>query len=124
MRIAFMAMAVVLVCVGVAIVLIAGEASSTQANADAQRKANDDLRQELQCRAVPTLAFDKEQAKLDALIAEGLAEVAAGAFDDPLKFAKDIQAQVAKVNATLQAREASLTECAVEVSDATTTSGD
>jgi hypothetical protein len=114
MKIAFLAMAVVLVCVGVAIVLIAGEASRTQTNADSQRVANEQLRQEIQCRAVPTLEYDKASAGLDALIAEGLGQVALGEFSDPDAFAAEITAQVAEVRKTLVAREESLVTCAAE----------
>jgi hypothetical protein len=125
LRISFMAMAVVLVCVGVAIVLIAGEASRTQTNADEQRQANEELRIEIQCRAVPTLEYDKASSKLDALIAEGLGQVAVGAFEDPDAFAAEITAQVAEVRKTLVLREESLTTCAAEGdAHAATTSGD
>ena len=111
LRIAFMAMAVVLVCISIISVLIAIEASRTQVNADEQRRANEELRQELQCRAAPVLVYDRESSKLDAMIAEGLANIASGEFNDPDAFAEEIRTQVTTVNESLDKREAAITVC-------------
>lgn len=114
MRIAFLAMAVVLVCISIISVLIAVEATRTQANADEQRQANEELRRELQCRAVPVLTFDRESSKLSALIAEGLAGVATGEFNDGDAFAEELRTQVNIVNKSLDARESAITDCSLD----------
>jgi hypothetical protein len=122
-RVVTLALAVVLVCVAVALVLLASEAASTQEDANAARLANNELRAELQCRAIPTLDFDRESTELSALIAEGLAAVATNTFDDPIAFAADVRAQVTEVNKTLNARERSFEVCAEE-GDSNAASGD
>ena len=111
MRIAFTAMAIVLLCVSVAAVLVTINETSTQRNADSATREAEDLRAELQCRAVPALAYDREASKLDAMIADGLAAIALGEFNDPAGFADSLTSQVAVVEAALDAREKSLEDC-------------
>lgn len=113
MRIAFTAMAVCLICVSISAVLVTINETSTQRNADSATREAEQLRTELQCRAVPALAYDRESSKLDAMIAEGLAAIALGEFDDPVAFADALTSQVAVVEAALDAREKSLEDCSV-----------
>lgn len=114
LRIAFLAMAVVLLCIGPTALLMAINQQRTQHTADQASKQAEQLRVELQCRAVPTLAYDKESSILQAMIAEGLAGVAVQDFGDGQAFAERIRAQVEVVNKTLEAREKSLTDCAAD----------
>jgi len=112
MRIAFLAMAVVLVCVSFIAVMVALSAGRATSVADKATAANEALRVELACRATPALEYDRESSELQAMIATGLAAIADGEFNDPAAFAEEINEQVAIVQASLDAREKSLTDCA------------
>lgn len=109
LRLAVICMSVVLVCIAVVTFVVVLNAQADQHNADALTEANEELRNEVRCRAVPSLAYDQAFSDLQVGIAEAL--VALGNDEAIEAILDELPLTIEAVRVALEAREASLGAC-------------
>lgn len=112
LKIVLTTLIVVVGCLGIALVLVVLNETSTQRNANSATRINEELQAELRCLRQPTYELDKAMAELQTITAQGLASLADSQDSvDISDYAPALLSQVDVVNEALERREQSLVDC-------------
>ena len=110
-RIVMWAMAIVMVCISLVMVIIVLNERSTQRNADVQTLRNEELTQELRCLRAPNFDVDKNNSEINIVLARALAALGQGDDEKLFTLVPELTEEADQLEGAIQALSNAITSC-------------